>query len=157
MELESLNTTDRLAVCRSGRDAGSPGAEQAPGQGWGSWGFQRALREVSGGWGVLEWNLPELSEGAARSPSPTNAAKWSIQVQPGPRDPEVGDSSRALADGTCLGLNEAWLQVGSHEILHGVGDLVPTQAAENQQLLELVQVLIPDARQGFPVTVSMSP
>lgn len=59
MELESLNTTDRLAVCRSGRDAGSPGAEQAPGQGWGSWGFQRALREVSGGWGG--WNGTSLS------------------------------------------------------------------------------------------------
>lgn len=135
----------RLGLSRDQGKAGGPGASTE---------LSERLPGVGGG---LEWNLPELSEGAARSPSPTNAAKRSIQVQPSPRDSEVGDSSRALADGTCLGLNEAWLQVGSHEILHGVGDLVPTQAAENQQLLELVQVLIPDARQGFPVTVSMYP
>lgn len=63
----------------------------------------------------------------------------------------------ALAGSTCLGLNEAWLQVGGHEVLHGVGNLVPTQATQDQQLLELVQVLVPDARQGLPATVPMSP
>lgn len=63
----------------------------------------------------------------------------------------------ALASSTCLGLNEAWFQVGGDKVLHGVGNLVSTQAAQDQQLLELVQVLIPDSRQGFPVILPMSP
>lgn len=95
-------------------------------------------------------------EGTTRSSTLIMAAKWSVKVQPGTLGPVCGDKSRALADGTCLGLNEAWLQVGGHEILHGIGNLVPTQAAENQQLLELVQVLIPDARQGLPATEPQS-
>lgn len=62
-----------------------------------------------------------------------------------------------LAGSTCLGLKKAWLQVGGYKVLHGIGNLVPTQAAEDQQLLELVQVLVPDARQGLPATVPMPP
>lgn len=64
---------------RQGRDQGKAGG---PGAG-------RELSErLPGG----AWNLPQPLEGVARSSSLTKAAKWSVQVQPGPWDPEVGIS-----------------------------------------------------------------
>lgn len=39
-----------------------------------------------------------------------------------------------------------------HKILHGISNLVPTQATENKQFLEVVQVCVPDTRQLLPAT-----
>lgn len=37
-----------------------------------------------------------------------------------------------------------------HKVLHGISNFIPTQATENKQFLEVVQVCVPDARQDLP-------
>lgn len=90
------------------------------GKGWETWDSQRGPR---GGFLVGPGTSQSLWW-AARSPGLTKTAKWSVQVQPGPWHAEWG-LLWALAGSTCLGLNEAWLQVGGHKVLHGVGNLIP--------------------------------
>ena len=52
-----------------------------------------------------------------------------------------------LAD---LRLNEALTEVVGHKVLHAVGHLVRAQTAQHQQLLEVIQAVLPSTRQLLP-------